>query len=561
MRRIGLAFVVSMFSVVVFASGHARAACVGGAPNGVKEGAEQCDGGTNPNDCCSDTCNYLAENTTCDDGDQCTSGEYCDQQGKCRFGNPVVWDHCAEADGHYDANGTGSLNGTVDGCEQCDGGSPDNPNDCCDANCHFEPQTHSCYDGDDCNEGAHCDSQGKCRFGTHKPLDHCEGETQAPNGIVSGCEQCDNGSPDNPNDCCDGNCNFLPRLTSCDDGDPCTDNTTCDSNGDCRYGTPHYLGYCYGGAPDGVKDHCEACDNGAGNSDDCCTDNCTFEDDSHVCQDGDPCTGPDHCNDTGKCRSGPPIFATTCVGGTSNGTLDGCEQCDGGPCCDSTCHYVGEGTSCDDGNGCTSSSTCDKQGSCRYPGPYTDGCVGGAPNGIREGCEQCDTGLATDQCCTSGCAFASTGTACDDGNVCSVGTSCDAAGHCRYGSAAGPPPVGCDDGNVCTSSSTCDGKHCGDDSSHRVLAPCSTPCASDNNPCTFDFCDGETLTCYHDHAMTCSGVTQDKNGTSCEDGNPCTNTVCNNGLCNSTVSCNTGAACPACGTTCNSTPPKCNCTP
>src|SRR5262245_11773936 len=57
----------------------------------------------------------------------------------------------------------------------------------------------------------------------------------APNGIDELGEQCDFGN--DPNDCCDDNCNFLAVGSACDDYDVCSINTTCDSEGQCS-GTP-----------------------------------------------------------------------------------------------------------------------------------------------------------------------------------------------------------------------------------------------------------------------------------------------------------------------------------
>ena len=523
-------FFLSLMLVLVLAVGQARATscCVGGVPNGVKEPGEVCDLGlANKDDCCDDECHFVATNTLCDDGDRCTQNERCDAAGRCRSGTPWYEPTCV----------SGTPNGDRTDCEQCDGGA-NNPSDCCDENCHAEPQNRTCDDGDPCTVGERCDAIARCRSGVRTSL-RCEGETGLQNGVVSGCELCDNNDPYNQTDCCDDNCNFVPRQTICDDGDPCTSGTTCDSDGDCSSGTDLYSTTCFGGSPNGIIDHppgsCgEQCDGGANNPNDCCNENCRFESNSHACSDNDPCTSGEHCDRDGDCRFGTGDYLTTCVGGAPNGiiesTLNGCEQCDGGlsttDCCDGTCHYAASGTICDDGNPCTSSSTCDRDGDCRFGGAYTGGCDGGAPNGVRTGCEQCDRGMNPDDCCTDDCAFVTEGSRCDEDIDCTVKSTCDSDGDCRFGQAE----------------------------------ECTTPCSSDGNICTFDYCIGKV--CTHNQSRSCQNGLENTNGTTCEDGNACTNSVCSNGSCSSTVSCKQGGAvCQVCGTLCGTALPKCSCSP
>ena len=60
--------------------------------------------------------------------------------------------------------------------------------------------------------------------------------------------------------------------------------------------------------------------------------------------------------------------------------------------------------------------------------------------------EQCDDGnLADGDCCSSTCRFEALGTACDDGNFCTVNDVCNGLGTC-----AGPDRRDCDDRDPCT---------------------------------------------------------------------------------------------------------------
>jgi cysteine-rich repeat protein len=72
-------------------------------------------------------------------------------------------------------------------------------------------------------------------------------------------------------------------------------------------------------------------------------------------------------------------------------------------------------------------------------------------DGFREGSETCDDGNTADgDCCSSTCGLDAAGTACTDGDVCTLNESCDAAGHCVPASTRA-----CADADPCTTD-TCD---------------------------------------------------------------------------------------------------------
>lgn len=175
---------------------------------------------------------------------------------------------------------------------------------------------------------------------------------------------------------------------------------------------------------------------------------------------------------------------------------------------------------CDDGRDCTSDVCDDDAGYCVWEiaantcliggNCYDDGAIA-----ARNPCAMCDAGTASTEWSPSG-----EGTSCDNGDVCSVNNVCT-AGEC-VGEA-----LSCEDGNPCTEN-TC-----------VADVGCDFPPAFDGETCDDgsactegDICDGGT----------CGGAT-----ISCEDGNPCTDDLCEEGLgctnTDNTAECEDGDAC------------------
>jgi hypothetical protein len=191
-----------------------------------------------------------------------------------------------------------------------------------------------------------------------------------------------------------------------------------------------------------------------------------------TCDDGDPCTANDTCQE-GTCQPGEPYS---------------CEQL---PC---------------------TSSACDGKGGCQL-GALLDGwCL---INGACFAAEQPDPGSSCRFCdpakSPTGWSAAEAGTACEDGNICTEQDYCD-NGDCL----AGTPPT-CADGIQCTVDS-CDlatgCAHVPDDGS-----------CIDENACTQDSCQpeqvGDEKGCVHtpDDSLPCG------------DGNVCTLEACHEGIC------------------------------
>lgn len=263
----------------------------------------------------------------------------------------------------------------------------------------------------------------------------------------------------------------------------------------------------------------------------CCGPNCTectptFN--SGGCNDGDPCTINDTCDGNGTCKGVP----NPC-NDNNPCTVDSCNAAMGG------CQHTPEPSTkaCNDGNACTTGDHCS--------GIAPGACIGGGTLSCNDGkvctADSCDP--------ATGCKYTplASGTACDDGNPCTVATKCDAAGNCGGGT-----PLNCDDGNPCTTDScgasgcsyanntnACsDGNSCtlNDTCSGGTCKPGTPQVCNDNNPCTKDSCVAGAGCVY----------VAEPNGTTCDDGNSCsTGDQCQNGACAGTggLNCNDSNPC------------------
>lgn len=269
-------------------------------------------------------------------------------------------------------------------------------------------------------------------------------------------------------------------------------------------------------------------------------------DDTNACDDGDPCTEEDFCQDgqcLGKgvgCDDGNPCTQEFCVDGEcvflpwdgvacEDGNLctlgDTClsaacapgeilRECDDfNPCtvdvCDPTfgCIYTPVVLPCEDGDMCTENDVC-FQGVCQPGEPVV-----------------CDDGneCTTDSCSPfMGCKFINNSLPCEDADPCTIGDQC-VGGKCK----SGKDSLDCNDNNSCTAeqckpfvgclyfpiSGACNdgdactfGDHCQDgECVYKWKMECS-----DSNPCTDDVCDP---------AFGCAHI---YNSNECDDGNACT---------------------------------------
>ncbi len=463
-----------------------------------------------------------SEGTSCDDGNLCTVNDVC-QSGVCTPGTAIV---CSALDQCHDAGVCNPSTGICSNPNKVDGTSCDDGNACTQTDtCHSGVCVGSnpvvCTASDLCHSAGVCDTQTGVCSDPIKPngtscndqnactqTDTCqEGVCTGANPVVCAppdqCHQqgtCNTGT---------GQCEYLPVAngTSCDDGDACTQTDTCQS------------GVCTGGNSVicTALDQCH--DAGTCNP---ATGACSNPNklNGAPCEDGDLCSEGDTCQ-AGICASGTPKICTP---------LDQCHIA--GICEPSTgvCSNPNKenGVSCDDGNACTQSDTC-QNGVCIGSNPVT--CT------------------PLDQCHDAGTCNPSTGlcsnpnkangSACDDGNACTQSDTC------QNGTCVGSNPVVCTaldschdigvcntETGVCTNPIKADGSSCNDGNACTQTDTCQSGVCSGANPVVCappDQC--------HD-AGTCNPSTgqceypNKTNGTSCNDGNACTQTdTCQSGVC------------------------------
>ena len=271
------------------------------------------------------------------------------------------------------------------------------------------------------------------------------------------------------------------------------------------------------------------------------------------CDDGNPCTGPDLCED-GECVGALKPLEEITIEDCLCATDDDCQALDDDDVCNGTlfCASVGDMnglcavdpqsviSDCDDGNECTEDG-CDPVAGCLssdVPGgtpcgapPGWGTCQGGScvctpscldkacgDDGCGDSCGTCDPGYdCEDALCVADCAFfcadIQCGTqgdagecdcgSCDDDDPCTVDSCDEDAASCVF-DAQEALGLTCDDGQACTTSDVCTPQGC-----HGTPVVCD-----DGNPCTLGSCSPLTGACSFG-----AGPLQ---GAGCDDDNPCT---------------------------------------
>lgn len=343
---------------------------------------------------------------------------------------------------------------------------------------------------------------------------------------------CDDGNPCTINDMIQPSCDCAGVQKDCDDGDPCTIDYCDSGTGDCKNeimpGSPcddgdpcTYNDQCNGSGCVGTPKNCDDGDECTVDSCDPITGECLHEIiPGSACDDGDPCTMNDVCDGSGC--AGTPMFC-------DDGDPCTVDECDGMGGCTFT---IMAGSPCDDGDPCTNNDEC-----------TGSGCVG-----IPTDCSYLDSDCTIGQCDGAGGCISvprGNGTACDDGDPCTVndgcidgvctGTPLDCSsldsdctiGQCDGAGGCISVPINdgfaCSDGDPCTFNDACNGGVCTGTQNN----------CDDGDPCTIDYCvDG---VCHNDIAA----------GSPCDDGDACTiNDVCTGSGCVGTpVNCDDGDPC------------------
>jgi hypothetical protein len=434
------------------------------------------------------------DGTACDDANACTRTDTC-QGGSCAGANPVTCtplDQCHLAGTCNPATGVCSNPNRPDGapcddgnaCTQtdtCIGGScsGSNPVVCSPLDdCHLagtcNPSSGTCSnpvkpDGSACVDGNACTLTDTCQSGscvganpvTCTPLDQCHlaGTCNPITGVCS-----------NPN---------RPDGSSCNDGNICSSIDTCQS------------GVCTAGATDRDADSDGYFDRLCPGGTDC--------DDTRPLVNPGATEGPFgslSCADTldNDCDDQTDMTDTGCMQCFSHGDCNDNNSCTTDLCQGGVCTQtpVTNGTSCNDGDLCTQTDTC-QNGTCVGSNP-----VACAP---------------LDQCHDAGTCNPATGLCSHptkpDGTSCNDGDLCTQTDTCQSGSCTGSNPVVCTPLDQCHNAGTCD--------------PATGVCSNPNKPNGTSCNDGQACT-YPDTCQTgvCSGVDY-----SCDDHMPCTDDSCN----------------------------------
>ena len=501
------------------------ATCTGGVCGGGQ--AVQCDDG---NVCTHDRCDVYFGCLTelapldCDDADPCTTADRCVAGAcvgfpvDCDDGNLCTADECSDTLGCIHLPLTGDCsdgNPCTDGDACFDGVCASGPVEAC-GSCVTDVECFAFEDGDLCNGVLKC-IEGLCRPDP-ATIRHCDDPVSACQVRVCNPET--------------GQCDTRPRTDGlpCDDGNPCTWGGFCS------------LGICVANS--------NPCDDGNPCTTDSCrpSDGCSYLPASGNCNDGNRCTAGDQCA-FGVCRPGAhtgcPECATDadCVSGDDLDVCNGVIACVDSRCvlasgsrvtcpapaadaclaatCDATTGACGtellpEASPCDDGDVCSADDRCTADGACAGAdidcddgNPCTDdscdpdlGCRH-APNAVD--CDDDNPCTQLDRCVAGACTGGDP-VRCDDGDPCTNDLCQPDDGSCSFVENAAP----CDDGSACTAADTCRFGEC-------VGIPVS---CDDGNPCTDDLCD-PGLGCLHNY-----------NTAGCDDGQPCTVLDhCDNGLC------------------------------
>lgn len=452
--------------------------------------AEACDGAVKA--CPLDA--FQALGTACaDDLNECTIDE-CDGNGVCT--NTAVAD----------------LTACID-----DG------NDCTDDVCMAGVCQHpALVDGTTCGGvpvGA-CDAQDTCSAGVCQDLIVAGGvECRASGGDCDVAESCDGASKICPVD------EFEPLGTSCaDDGNECTIDV-CDGNGNCSNTPVADQTACNSDGIECTADVCVAgtCQHPAVADGTFCgsapTDLCDAQDSclAGACQDNVEPSGVECRSPAGECDAAETcdgvtkvcplnVFQPVGTACTDDGIECSNDVCDGA----GTCAHppVAAGVACTpDANECTQ-DVCDGIGACGHP-PVADGfACGAAPT------QPCD---ASDTCLAGSCQdnIEALGTECR-----AAADECDAAETCDGVAKSCPvndfQPAGTvcpDDGNEC-SDDVCDGNG---GCTHPFVADL-TPCDTDGNECTNDVC--QVGVCLHT-ALAAGTLCGSQSDTGCDDPDTC----------------------------------------
>lgn len=461
--------------------------------------------------------------TACDDRDPCTKDDQCNA-GRCG-GVPYVCD-----DG---------LGCTSDACDGVGG-------------CTASLRPGQCLIDNSCYANGQRESLASCR--------RCDSALAPTAWSSNDGALCNDGQACTRGDTCVGTA-CVGSAYSCDDGLACTDDV-CLGDGTCGHapspGSCFIGGACY--APGAVKagEPCLACrpelststwspiegtvacnDGNACTSNDTCSAG-TCVGTPYVCNDSLACTN-DSCNGDGSCTFAPNgsacVIGGTCVASGTTDPQNACRQCT--PASSATSYSdKPQGTSCNDGQGCTKDDKCNA-GSCggtAYTCNDNLACTSDSCNGAGGCTFTATTGCAIGGQCIAADAFnpqnpceqclpavSTTAWSPNSGASCNDGQSCTHTDKCVAGTCVGTA-YSCNDNLTCTSD-VCNG-----------AGGCSYPLNAGNclinNSCYGNAATQPGNVCYRCNTAQSTTSWSFNNGVSCNDADSCTSAdSCLSGQC------------------------------
>jgi hypothetical protein len=471
--------------------------------------------------------------TPCDDGDACTQRDSC-QAGECVGAEPKT---CEALDDCHVAGECDPASGTCSDVLAPDGTACDD--------------AQACTSNDSCSAGACAGEAVACDDGLGCSVDSCDDTSGACASDMRACSCVDDGDCNDGNACngaetCDPAsklCQLGTPVVCAGSGDPCLKNSCVPETGACE--------------PEPVQDGTACDDASACTSLDTCQAGECVGSEPVVCVALSQCHSAGSCDaSTGQCSNPEKPNNTTCNDSNACTTTD---KCQAGACvgaaqvtCQASdqCHIAGicntktgictnpnqqDGVKCSDGNACTNGDAC-QGGSCTPSAQVVCGPL--------------------DSCHLAGTCNTSTGVCSNpakaDGATCSDGLSCTTGDKCTAGKCGGAAAV-CNDNVACTVD-TCS-EQLGGCTSNSSACACKTSAdCNDNNPCNgVEICNPQTLQCQTGTAVDCSALddacnvgvcsaatggcvaSPKQNGTTCDDGNLCTQaSSCQAGACKGT---------------------------
>ena len=494
----------------------------------------------------------IGDGTACSDGNACSLGDSC-RGGVCVPSRSIT---CAPLDECHTAGTCNPATGACTNPQLADGTTCDTGNPCTTGACELGACSATPVSvGTTCQGTGQCNAAGYCVFngldagteaGSDSGLDASDAAADANDAAEDApAEAAPDAAPDaTPPTCAAG----------CSDGNPCTvntcnpdgtcsnaavtDGTACDDGNLCSLGDVCVAGVCTGAPAPGTP-----C---ASSGDPCVVSVCTAQS-SCISQPatslhpGPPCT-------VAQCDPVNGITYPPLPGGSPCG--DSTDLCLGAFACDGSGNCVqGPPPQIDDGNPCTYDS-CDPVAGVTHV-PVSAGSTCGSPSNVCAGTFACDgygnctqSGAPASTACeivtcdpTNGVvqAPAAAGTPCgNDSNPCLNPSTCDAVGNCPSNPVAAGTTCGTTS-NPCSTLLTCNA------AAQCVQVP--APPLNDGNPCTTDTCDPvngvthapvPTGTPCGDNSNLCVGTSACDGAGSCvqgpapvvNDGNACTVNTC-----------------------------------